>query len=67
MNTTRTPLPKVTAIQLLTKRVERSAGQQFYRTDDNAYELWQDEPLMRIRRWSDKNIYVTYDGDVNDF
>lgn len=66
MNTTRTPLPKVTAIQLLTKRVERSAGQQFYRTN-KAYELWQEEPLMRIRRWSDKNIYVTYDGDVNDF
>lgn len=67
MNTTRTPLPKVTAIQLLTVIIVRSAGQQFYRTDDNAYELWQDEPLMRIRRWSDKNIYVTYDGDVNDF
>lgn len=63
MNTTRTPLPKVTAIQLLTKRVERSAGQQFYRTD-KAYELWQEEPLMLRRRWSDDDVYWTYDGEA---
>lgn len=63
MNTTRTPLPNVKAIQLATKIVERSAGQTFYRTN-KAYELWQEEPeLMLLKRWSGKGVFWTYDGE----
>jgi hypothetical protein len=61
MNTTRIPLPTVQAIQLSATNVERSAGQQFYRTN-KAYELWQETPdLMRLKRWDGKRVFWTYE------
>ena len=63
MNTTRTALPNVKAIQLAATIVERSEGQQFYRTN-RSYELWQETPdLMRLKRWDGKRVFWTYDDD----
>jgi len=62
MNTTRTRLPHVCAIQLAATIVERSPGQRFYRTN-KAYELWQEEPeLIMLKRWDGKRVFWTYDN-----
>lgn len=66
MNTIRTPLPNTKAIQLTATIIERSAGQQFYRTN-KAYELWQETPvLMRLKRWDGKRVFWTYDEDAQE-
>ena len=62
MNTTRTPLPNVKAIQLIATIIERSPGQQFYRTN-RSYELWQETPeLIMLKRWPGKRVFWTYDN-----
>ena len=66
MNTTRTALPNIKAIQLAATIVERSEGQQFYRTN-RSYELWQETPqLMLLRRWPGKRVFWTYDEEHDD-
>lgn len=51
MNVTRTAMPKTIAICTVTKWVVRGEGQQFYQTP-KSIELWQEEPLRFVRRWS---------------
>lgn len=50
----RTPL-NAEAIATVTQVIEASAGQRFYETP-KAIELWQEEPLRRLKRWPRKRI-----------
>lgn len=52
----RTQRDDVIAITLQTKTVVLGANQVFMETP-KAWELWQLEPLMRLKRWDRKNIW----------
>lgn len=45
----------VAGIAMRTMMIDRDHGQCFYATR-KAIELWQEEPLWRIRRWPKKRI-----------
>lgn len=49
---------KLDAIAITTagRIITRDAGQTFYETP-KAIELWQDEPLRRIKRWNRKTVF----------
>jgi len=45
----RTRHPEIKAIETMTKRIELDESQCYYRTP-KAYEIWQEEPLIFLKR-----------------
>jgi hypothetical protein len=61
----RKPRPDIGVLCMPTYTVFLDNGQAFYETA-RAYELWQEKPLMRIKRFPKSRVFATVrNGQVN--
>lgn len=56
----REKLENVKAISTMTRRIELVEGQYFCRTP-KAYEIWQENPLMRLKRISRNRVCFVFE------